>query len=194
MKDIQNGFGAQNISNLVLKEIYSIYKTKSLTKEQIKRYKMTKREVFENFDNLSEDELNAKNNKQVYAKNDVMTTDIKHCRGEKKRGERKIDVFRRKLMISDPEIAGCPEYEVKSRIGNIFVSEKILEEYSVKIYEIDPYFYEHYGKKKIQVDENRCKYILFRIDVYFTEYLLAVDIDEKGHTDRDLVFEEKRQK
>ena len=49
MKDIQNGLGVQNISDLVLKEIYSIYKTKSLTKEQIKRYKMTKREVFENF-------------------------------------------------------------------------------------------------------------------------------------------------
>ena len=25
---------------------------------------------------------------------------------------------------------------------------KILEEYSLKIYEIDPYFYEHYKKKK----------------------------------------------
>ena len=38
-------------------------------------------------------------------------------------------------------------YEVKSKIGNTFVNEKILEEYSAKIYEIDPYFYEHYGKK-----------------------------------------------
>ena len=108
---------------------------------------MTKTEIFEKFDNLSEDELNAKNNKEVYAKNDVMTTVIKRCRGEKKRGERKIDAFRRKLMIPDSEIAECPEYEVKSKIGNIFVNEKILEEYSVKIYEIDPYFYEHYRKK-----------------------------------------------
>ena len=39
-----------------------------------------------------------------------------------------------------------------------------------------------------------CKYILFRIDVYFNKFLLAVEIDEKGHTDRDLIFEEKRQK
>ena len=38
-------------------------------------------------------------------------------------------------------------YEVKSKIGDIFVNGKILEEYSVKIYEIDPYFYEDYGKK-----------------------------------------------
>ena len=35
--------------------------------------------------------------------------------------------------------------------------------------------------------------MLFRIDVYFTEYLLAVEIDEKGHIDRDLTFEEKKQ-
>ena len=68
MKHIQNGLGVQNISDLVLKEIYGIYKTKSLTKEQIKRYKMTKREIFEKFDNISEEELNAKNNKEVYAK------------------------------------------------------------------------------------------------------------------------------
>ena len=49
-------------------------------------------------------------------------------------------------------------------------------------------------EKKIQVDENGCKYILYRIDVYFIEYLLAVEIDEKGHTNKDLIFEEKRQK
>ena len=46
----------------------------------------------------------------------------------------------------------------------------------------------------IQTDKNKCEYILFRIDIYFTEYFLAVEIGEKGHTDRDLIFEEKRQK
>ena len=147
MKDIQNGLGVQNISDLVLKEIYGIYKTKSLTKGKIKKYKMTKRGIFEKFDNLSEDELSGKNNKEVYDKNDVMTTVIKSCRGEKKRGERKIDAFRRKLMIPDSEITEFPEYEIKSKMGNIFVNGKILEEYSVKIYEIDPFFYEHYRKK-----------------------------------------------
>ena len=58
--------------------------------------------------------------------------------------------------------------------------------------EIDPYFSEHY-EKKIQVDNNGKKYILFRIDVYFTKYCLAVETDEKSHTDRDLKFEQKRQ-
>ena len=49
-------------------------------------------------------------------------------------------------------------------------------------------------KKKKQVDNNGCKYILFKIDIYFSECSLAVEIDEKGHTDRDLIFEKKRQK
>ena len=68
-------------------------------------------------------------------------------------------------MILDYEIAKCPEHEVKSKIGTIFVKYK-----------------------------NECEYLLFKIDIYFTEYVLAVEIDEKSHTDRDPLFEEKRQK
>ena len=82
------------------------------------------------------------------------------------------------MIIPESEIPECPEHEVKSEIGNIFVNKKILEEYSVKIYKIDRYFCEHYKEKK-QVGKNGCEYILFRIDVYFTEYLLAVETDEK---------------
>ena len=89
MKDIQNGLGVKNISDLALKQIYGIYKTKNLKKEQIRRYKMTKRKFFKKFNNLSEDELNAKNKKEVYAKNDVMTTVTKSCRGEKKEAKEK---------------------------------------------------------------------------------------------------------
>ena len=86
MKDVKSGWGVQNISDLVLRKIH---KTKSLIKEQIKKYKMTKRKIFEKFNNLSGDELNVKNNKEVYTKNDVMTTDIKRCRGEKKKKKKK---------------------------------------------------------------------------------------------------------
>ena len=121
-----------------------------------------------------------------------MTTIIKRCRADKARGIRGIDEFRKKLMIPDSQIPKCPEFEAKSKIGKVFKQHNPLEEYSVRIYEIDSYFYEHY-EKKIQVDKNGCKYILFRIDVHFCEFLLAVEIDEKGHTDRDLIFEEKRQ-
>ena len=50
-------------------------------------------------------------------------------------------------MIPGSEIAECPEYEVKSKIGNKFVNEKVHEKYSVKVYKINLYFYEHYRKK-----------------------------------------------
>ena len=76
-----------------------------------------------------------------------MTNIIKHCRGEKKRGLRATDGFRKKLMIPDYEIYVSIEHVVKWKIGTIFVNEKILEEYSVKIYEIDSYFYDHYKKE-----------------------------------------------
>ena len=45
--------------------------------------------------------------------------------------------------------------------------------------------------KKTQVDKNGCKYIVFRIDIYFSECFLVVEIDEKGRTDRDIISEEK---
>ena len=103
MKNVQDGLGVKNMPDLILKEIYGIYETKNITKEQIKKY--------------------------------ILLRFIK-------------------LIL-------------------IFMS-------IVK-------------RKKIQVDENGCKYIFFRIDFYFSEYLLAVEVDEKGHTDRDVISEKKRQ-
>ena len=44
---------------------------------------MTKREIYKKFTNLSEKKLNAKNNKNPYVRNDVISTVIKRCRGEK---------------------------------------------------------------------------------------------------------------
>ena len=82
--------------------------------------------------------------------------------------------------------------EVKSKINKIFRNHNPLEKYSVKIYKIDPYFYEQY-EKYIQVDDNERKYILFKIDIYFSEYSLTVEIDKKGD-DRDIISEVKRQK
>ena len=69
-------------------------------------------------------------------------------------------------MIADSEIKECSEYKVKSKIGNIFVNEKILEEYSVKIYEIDPYFYEHYRKKY--------KLMKMIVNIYYLELMFIL--------------------
>ena len=68
MKDAGSSIGVKNISDLVLKEMHSILKTKNPTKEQINEYKMTEREIYKKFGNLSEDELNTKSNKSIYVK------------------------------------------------------------------------------------------------------------------------------
>ena len=106
--------------------------------------KWQKRQIYKKFTNLSKKELNTKNNKNPYVRNDVMTTIIKWCRGEKTRGIRAIDGFRKK-------------------IGKIFKKHNPLEEYSVKIYEIDPYFYEHYEKKY--------KLIKMGVNIYYLELM-----------------------
>ena len=49
----------------------------------------------------------------------------------------------------------------------MFVNEKILEEYSVKIYEIDPYFYEHYKKKKY-------KLMKMEVNTYYLELIFIL--------------------
>ena len=92
-----------------------------------------------------------------------MTTVIKGCKGQKKKRRKKNRWTQKILMILDSEISECPEHEVKSKIGNIFVNEKILEVYSVKIYEIDPYFYEHYGKEY--------KLMKMGINIYYLELI-----------------------
>ena len=95
-----------------------------------------------------------------------MATIIKQCRGEKTRCIRAIDGFRKKIMISDSEISKCPEFEVKSKIVKIFKNHNPLEEYSVKIYQIDPYFYENYEKKY--------KLIKMNINIYYLELIFIL--------------------
>ena len=121
---------------------------------------MTEREFFKTFYDYDEDSLNTKSNKTIFVKNTIMTNIIKNCKGEKKRGVRSADKFKRKLFIPKHEIYEAIEHKVKSKIGTIFVNEEILEEYSVKIYKIDPYFSEHYEKK------NKNKLIIIMVKIY----------------------------
>ena len=66
-------------------------------------------------------------------------------------------------MIPDSEISECPEHEVLSKIGNIFVNEKTLEEYSVRVCKTDFYFYEHYRKKY--------KLMKMGVNIYYLELM-----------------------
>ena len=107
-----------------------------------------------------------------------MTTVIKHSRGEKTRGIRAIDGFRNKLMIPDSEIPKCPEFEVKSKIGKIFLRIIIsLKNILLRFMKLILIFMSI--MKKIQVDENGHKNMLFRIDIYFSETLLLKKKDKK---------------
>ena len=60
MKDVGSVMGLRNISDLVLKEMYGICKTRNLQKKEVNEYKMTKREIYKKFANLSKQELNKK--------------------------------------------------------------------------------------------------------------------------------------
>ena len=64
MKDFGSSMDVKNISDFVLKEIYGICETKNPTKQQVNEYKMTTREFYRKFTNLSDEELNTKNNKK----------------------------------------------------------------------------------------------------------------------------------
>ena len=68
MKDFGSGISVKNISDLVLKEIHGICETKNPSKEQVNEYKMTKRQIYKKFTNLSQEKLNTKNNKKLMPK------------------------------------------------------------------------------------------------------------------------------
>ena len=69
MKDVGSGIGVKNISDLVLKETYSIYETKNPSKEeQVNEYRMTERQIYKKFTNLSQEELNKKIIKKLRSK------------------------------------------------------------------------------------------------------------------------------
>ena len=69
MKDVGSGIGVKNISDLVVKEIYGICETKKKSsKEQVNEYKTTKRQIYKKSTNLSDKELNTKNDKKTYVK------------------------------------------------------------------------------------------------------------------------------
>ena len=67
MKDAHKNLGVKNMSDLCnFKRNTQHLWHKNPYKKQIQKYKMTEREIFEKYGNLSKDELNAKTNKNVY--------------------------------------------------------------------------------------------------------------------------------
>ena len=167
MKDIGSGMGVKNIFDLVLyiRNIWYLWKTKFLQKSKLMNIKWQKEKFIKKFTNLSKEELNTKNNKNPYVINDVMTTIIKRCRRENTRGIEAIDGFRKKRMIPDSEILKFQNLKLnKKSLKNVIPLKNILLRF-MKLFFIFINII-----KKVQADKNGCKYILFRIDVYFSEY------------------------
>ena len=83
-------------------------------------------------------------------------------------------------MIPDFEVPKFSEFEVKWKIGKIFKKHNPIEEYSVKIYEINPYFYKHYEKKyklmKIGVNIFYLEFMFILINFYLQYKLMKKDI------------------
>ena len=157
------------MSDLILKEIYFKYERKNLTDNEIKKYKMTEREVFQKYDNLSEHELNNQNDKEVSVRINVITSVTVNCTGEKNRAKKKKKKrwIQKKIRVYKIWYNGTQWIlnQIKNR-KNI-CKRKILEEHYVQIYEIDPSFHKN-CQEKIKVDKN-------------------------GHADTDLNSENKRQ-
>ena len=93
----------------------------------------------------------------VYVSSDLMSRIIKNCR-LKKRGNKKINHFKCKLGFKLHDIIMSKEESVTIKIIKVFSNEKILLQHSV---------------------------LNYQIDLYFSENKLAIEVDEKGHTDRD---------
>ena len=66
-------------------------------------------------------------------------------------------------MILDSEIFICPEFEIKLKIGKIFKIHNFLEEYSVKIYEIDP-----------EYSEKLYKLMKMGVNMYYLELIFII--------------------
>ena len=152
---MQEGLGVKNMSDLVRNETHGIFEAKNFTKDQIRKCKRREKEL--------DDNCNAT---FFYVRSDLMPRIIKNCRGEKRKGENKIDNFRRKLGFRSHDITMSKEESVTTKIIKTFSNEQILPQHFV---------------------------LSYQIDLYFPKHKLAIKVDEKGHTDRDERKENERE-
>ena len=104
----------RNISDLVRKEIRSIFRTKNPTKDQIRKYKRHEKELDHNSTATF-----------MYVRSDLMSRIIKNCRW-KKISNKKINLFRCKLGFKLHDIIMCKEESVTIKIIKVFSNEKLI--------------------------------------------------------------------
>ena len=79
--DVKERIGVKNMSDLVRKEIWGIFRTKNPTKDQIRKYKRREKELDHNSTATF-----------VYVHSDLMSKIIKNCGGEKQEA-RKLTIL-----------------------------------------------------------------------------------------------------
>ena len=90
---------------------------KNLKNNETKKYKMTEREIFKKYDNLSENELNTKSNKDVYVRTDIIGSAIVHSTGEKGKKSKKNRWIQKK-KIKDSRIWDFTVSRIHNQIKN----------------------------------------------------------------------------
>ena len=89
-------------------------------------------------------------------------------------------------MIPESEILECSKYDVKSKKGNIFVSEKIP-----KFTKLILIFISTTKKKKKKLMRTDANIYYLELMFLFFKHKLAVEIDEKRHTDKNIKRKDK---
>ena len=154
------------MSDLVRKEIHDIFNTDNPKKEQVKKYKRSLQEI-------TKDPMY--DSKIKYVCSDLMEKIIKNCRGvkncnddiDKEEKVKQRDNFRILLGFRENDIFLTKGQSVLNLTMDVFEGENM------------------------QTQDNVLGY---KIDLYFYDYKLAVEIDEKAHKDRNIDHEIERQK
>ena len=166
MIDVQKGLRIRNISELVRKEIQGIYETKDFTKKQKRKYIRTEQEI---------SKKPTDDSKIKYVPSDLIERIIKSCSGVKKcnnginriEKEKQRENFRAALGFKEHDIMLTKEQAVSKSIMDAFEGDNMQTQYN---------------------------FLGYKIDLYFHDYKLAIEFDEKGHKDRNIDHEIKRQK
>ena len=167
MCDVQKELGIKNIYDLARKKVCGIFETKNFTEEQKRKYIRTERET---------SKILTDNSKFKYARNDLMEKIIKNCGRVKKcndginrmKKEEQRENFRILLGFKENDIMNREECTVTSQIEQVFANEKIKPQHFV----LNKYY----------------------IDLYFPEYKLAVEVDEKAHLGKNEDEDKKEKK
>ena len=141
-----------------------IFETKNSTEEQIRKYKRTEKELDPE-----------RNSNSRFAPSDVMEKIIKNCREVKRcnyginrmKKEEQRENFRILLGFRENDITLTKEQSVLKSQMDAFEGKNMPPQYSV---------------------------LGYKIDIYFHEYRLEIEVDEKGHKDRDINDEIQTQK